>query len=183
MDFIGTPSRPGQQTRVTFKFRESFALPEAGDDQQFVYLTAIREDAPLFDYHIAGVDFAQRILPPDASLIQNEGRAYNYKLPTKLLTEKQFGALRKELGKRTVVIPARPNINFNPILRPDEPEYWPREEIDLLPLLIFKKASEYQPGVELEEKLKREDEPEPADAAEALEKKVYDAQKKVSSKK
>lgn len=184
MSFIGPPSAVGSQNRAEIKFREPFSLPPVGSDEQHVYLVGVNQDAPFDQYDIAGLSFAKRHIHPDASLLSNEGKVYNFVIPTKILTDKQAKALKKELATRRVVIPARPNVNYNPDLRPDEPEYWPRQEVDVLPHLLFLRAAEYNPGAQIEEQLRaRVEVSPPCDESEEVEKAVYESQKKSGNKK
>lgn len=173
------PRLPGKKVEDTLKDSlEPFILPSRGKTEEvFCYVTGIKFESP-FDYaYFDGVDFAKRVKSPEASLVSNDGKHYDFKMPTKLLTENQVKAIMERARRRYKVITGRPNLDYDHTKK-DEREFLPALKVRVADFLILCKQADYKPYEA--EKAFLEQQVEEAnkeiDVAQELSEKIYDAQ-------
>jgi hypothetical protein len=183
MQFV-KPTIPAVTKHDEIKFRDPFQMPAAGKDEIYTYVCGIKHDAVFDAYNIGYVDFAKRTMPTAASLTENHGKHFEPRIPTKLLTEKQFYAVQNEAKRRTVTKPSTPNLDYDPIKAPDEPEYYPEKTVVVDDWLIFCKAEDYKPDQAHMDYLREiEQAAQPQDLQQDVNKEIYDAQRGKSSNK
>lgn len=92
---------------------DPFELPEAGDDTRYTYVRTMKPESPLEACHVGGLTFQKRCLPPEASLLMNADKRFDFLIPTVSLTEKQAEAYKARADKKKVRIPPRPNPQYD----------------------------------------------------------------------
>jgi len=79
------------KTKVN-KPRQPFVLPAvSGKTRQ--YVCAINPDSPFSYLTVGGIDFQKRVLPPEASLTENDGKQFDYGYLVREFSENQIEAI------------------------------------------------------------------------------------------
>ena len=108
LSVIGKPISPQVEAEILSKILDVPKMPTASEkDELFAYVICIHPDAPFSSEAVAGVSFSKYVLPRDATLEENEGKAKIYSMEQRLLTKKQAKYLRERSLQQWKKIPRK----------------------------------------------------------------------------
>ena len=95
LDLYTKPKAPDAGEDKLVPKRDRFTLPIA-DGEPVTYVTTIKSEAPFDSFTVGGlIDFAKYVMPPEASSVENSGKHFTPRFPTKMLAENQVRAIKE----------------------------------------------------------------------------------------
>jgi len=121
---------------------EPFVMPEAGDDEQILYVNSVKSESPIDYFTVGGLNFQKLLIPRASGYLENDGKYFAPLTLVRKLTKKQAEALIKAAHGKKVRIPQRPNRDWNQGDSPEE-EFLPPFDTDLGEWIICEPQEEY----------------------------------------